>query len=115
MSCNSDACDECIFGGKERITLSATPFNSRYLIPDAEVLLNQMDLLRQDISPFCDFIILQSVLSEVRTRSIAIFNQLTSVIRNNTKRFVFFANQNFESTYRKCLIQIFIFSGQTNG
>lgn len=115
MSCNSDACDSCITGGGEKITLSSTPYNHQYLIPDAEVLINQIDLLQQDIPPFCDVIILQSVLLEVRSRNISIFNRLGSLLRNSSKRFVFFANQNFETTYRIIRIHSIMNSGPTNG
>lgn len=115
MSCCSDACDSCITSGGEKITLSSNPFNKQYLMPDAEVIVNQMDLLQQDIPPFCDVIILQSVLSEVRARSIAVFNQLSSLFRNNSKRFIFFANQYFETTY--CIkYSIFVMcSGSSSG
>ena len=64
MSCNSDACDSCEIESGERITLSATPYEMRYLIMDEEVLLNQLDLLQQEIPPLCDVIILQSVMTE---------------------------------------------------
>ena len=70
-----------------------------HLITDAEVLVNQEDLLQQEIPPLCDVIILQSVLLEVRKRSISVFNQVSTLLRNSSKRWVFFANQNFERTY----------------
>ena len=100
MSCNSDACDSCETESNGRITLSSQPYDHRYLIMDEEVLLNQVDLLQQDIPPLCDVIILQSVLTEVRKRNLGVFNQLSSLLRNSSKRFTFFANQNFEHTYR---------------
>ena len=103
MSCNSDACDSCEIESGERITLSATPYEMRYLIMDEEVLLNQLDLLQQDIPPLCDVIILQSVMTEVRKRNLSVFNQLSNLLRDSSKRFVLFANQNFENTYGGCL------------
>lgn len=106
MSCHSEACDFCVADYPGMITLSSTPYNNQYLMPDSEVLVNQIDLFQQDIPPFCDVIILQSVLLEVRARSISVFNQLSSLIRNQSKRFIFFANQNFESTY--CMVFYFI-------
>ena len=115
MSCNSEICDECFTGSGEKILLSSHPFGKQYLMPDADVIVNQIDLLQQDIPPFCDVIILQSVLLEVRTRSIAVFNQLGSLMRNNSKRFAFFANQNFETTYSNDMIRIVMNSGSTNG
>ena len=107
MSCNSDACDSCEIESGEHITLSADPFNRQYLIPDAEVLLNQEDLLQQEVAPLCDVIVLQSVLLEIRTRNIAVYNQVSNLLRNASKRWTFFANQNFERTYRSidcCII-----------
>lgn len=103
MSCNSDVCDSCDTESGEKITLSSDPYNHQYLIPDAEVLLNQQDLLQQEIPPLCDVIILQSVLAEVRKRSVAVFNQVGALLRNSSKRWTFFANQNFERTYRMLL------------
>ena len=91
MSCNSDACDSCEIESGERITLSATPYEMRYLIMDEEVLLNQLDLLQQEIPP------------EVRKRNLSVFNQLSNLLRDSSKRFVLFANQNFENTYGACL------------
>ncbi|CBK19724.2 uncharacterized protein [Blastocystis hominis] len=99
MSCNSDACDSCDIESGERITLSAAPYEMRYLIMDEEVLLNQLDLLQQEIPPLCDVIILQSVMTEVRKRNLSVFNQLSNLLRDSSKRFVLFANQNFENTY----------------
>lgn len=103
MSCNSDACDSCDIESGERITLSAAPYEMRYLIMDEEVLLNQLDLLQQEIPPLCDVIILQSVMTEVRKRNLSVFNQLSNLLRDSSKRFVLFANQNFENTYGACL------------
>lgn len=108
MSCNSDACDSCETESGERITLSADPFNRQYLIPDAEVLLNQEDLLQQEVAPLCDVIVLQSVLLEIRTRNIAVYNQVSNLLRNASKRWTFFANQNFERTYRR-VVSRFLF------
>ena len=53
----------------------------------------------QEIPPLCDVIILQSVLLEVRKRNLSVFNQIGNLLRNSSKRFVLFANQNFEHTY----------------
>ena len=100
MSCNSDICDTCETENEEKITLSADPFNHQYLIPDEDVLMNQIDLIQQEIPPLCDVIILQSVLVGIRNRNISIFNQVSNLLRNSSKRFTFFANQNFEHTYR---------------
>ena len=99
MSCNSEACDMCVSEGEGKIMLSAKPYNHQYLIMDAEMLVNQSDLLQQEIPPLCDVIILQSVLLEVRKRNLSVFNQIGNLLRNSSKRFVLFANQNFEHTY----------------
>lgn len=111
MSCNSEACDMCVTEGSSTNTLSADPYNHQYLIMDAEVLVNQSDLLQQEIPPLCNVIILQSVLTEVRKRSLPAFNQLGNLLRNTTKRFVFFANQNFEHTYGAITMNAVMCSG----
>ena len=104
MSCNSEACDVCISGEGGSILLSANPFNRQYLVPDLDVLLYQIDLLTQQVPPLCDVIILQSVLAEVRNKSLVVFNRVSNLLRNESKRFVLFANQNFERTY--CLFSL---------
>ncbi|CAI4216258.1 unnamed protein product [Parascedosporium putredinis] len=53
-----------------------------YVVPDTNALLNAMDVFEQS-SVFYDVIILQTVLEELRNRSLPLYNRLISLTKNN--------------------------------
>src|SRR5882757_7053214 len=57
-----------------------------YLIPDTNALLNALDLFEQT-SAFYDVIILQTVLEELRNRSLPLYNRLIGLTKSDEKRF----------------------------
>lgn len=63
-----------------------------YLLPDTNVLLNGMDIFEQS-SGFHDVIILQTVLEELRNRSLPLYNRLVSLTKSEDKRFYVFFNE----------------------
>src|SRR5271154_1134810 len=69
-----------------------------YLIPDTNVLLNGMDLFELS-SAFYDVIILQTVLEELRNRSLPLFNRLMAITKSEQKRFYLFFNEFRVETY----------------
>lgn len=69
-----------------------------YLVPDTNVLLNGMDLFEQK-SAFYDVIILQTVLEELRNRSLPLYNRLVSLTKSEDKRFYVFFNDFRLETY----------------
>ncbi|KAK8809491.1 hypothetical protein WA158_000434 [Blastocystis sp. Blastoise] len=99
ISCNSQVCEFCNPPDAGTILLSATPYEMRYCIPDTNTLLHQMDLIEKPSPIFTDFIILQTVLSEVRHNNLALFNRLLSIIHTPDKRFTVFANEHLKDTY----------------
>ena len=69
-----------------------------YIIPDTNALLNAMDLFEQT-SAFYDVIVLQTVLEELRNRSLPLYNRLIGLTRSEEKRFYVFFNEFRLETY----------------
>lgn len=84
--------------------LSATPAGTKtypqghYLIPDTNALLNALDLFEQT-SAFYDVVILQTVLEELRNRSLPLYNRLIGLTKSEEKRFYVFFNDFRLETY----------------
>ena len=71
-----------------------------YLVPDTNALLNSMDLFEQS-SCFYDVVILQTVLEELRNRSLPLYNRLIGLTKSEDKRFYVFFNDFRLETYVK--------------
>lgn len=84
--------------------LSDSPAGSRafpsghYLVPDTNALLNGMDLFEEEAC-FYDVIILQTVLEELRNRSLPLYNRLVGITKSEYKRFYVFSNEFRLETY----------------
>lgn len=84
--------------------LSDTPAGTKkfpqghYLMPDTNALLNAMDLFEES-SSFYDVIILQTVLEELRNRSLPLYNRLLALTKSEDKRFYVFFNDFRQETY----------------
>ena len=84
--------------------LSARPAGTKsypqghYLVPDTNALLNAMDLFEQS-SSFYDVIILQTVLEELKNRSLPLYNRLVGLTKSEDKRFYVFFNEFRLETY----------------
>lgn len=66
--------------------------DGHYLIPDTNVLLSGMDLF-EEAGHFHDVIILQTVLEELKNRSLPLYNRLMALTRSEEKRFYLFFNE----------------------
>lgn len=66
--------------------------NGYYLLPDTNVLLSGMDLFEEE-NVFQNVIILQTVLEELKNRSLPLYNRLMALIRSEEKRFYLFLNE----------------------
>ena len=71
-----------------------------YIVPDTNALLNAMDVFEQS-SVFYDVIILQTVLEEVRHKSLPLYNRLVNLTKSDEKRFYVFFNEFRLETYVK--------------
>ncbi|MCJ1458080.1 exosome catalytic subunit dis3 [Mycoblastus sanguinarius] len=69
-----------------------------YLVPDTNALLNGMDLFEQT-SGFYDVIILQTVLEELRNRSLPLYNRVIGLTKSEDKHFYVFFNDFRLETY----------------
>ena len=67
-------------------------------MPDTNAFLNALDLFEQT-SAFYDVIILQTVLEELRNRSLPLYNRLIALIKSEEKRFYVFFNEFRLETY----------------
>ena len=74
--------------------------DGHYLIPDTNVLLNGMDLFEQ-ANAFHDVIVLQTVLEELKNRSLPLYNRLIALTKSEQKRFYLFFNEFRAETYVK--------------
>ena len=110
IPCSSLLCSACLtvapasYRGKpEPFVLSSTPAGTttypqgHYLVPDTNAFLSAMDLFEAE-GTVQDVIILQTVLEEVKNRSLPLYNRLIALTKNQDKRFyVFFNDFRFET------------------
>ena len=67
-------------------------------MPDTNALLNGIDLFEQS-SIFCDVVILQTALEELRNRSLPLYNRVLALTKSEDKRFYLFFNDFRQDTY----------------
>ncbi|KAI7647973.1 ribonuclease R, partial [Hortaea werneckii] len=104
IPCSSQLCTACLdlqpagFHQKRSSPrLSATPAGTKsypeghYLIPDTNAFLSAMDLFESE-GVFQDVVVLQTVLEEVKNRSLPLYNRLVALTKNDDKRFYVFFN-----------------------
>ncbi|TWU77996.1 exosome catalytic subunit dis3 [Metarhizium rileyi] len=113
IPCSSKLCRACLEGAPRNASQQVQPFvlsakpagtkafsQGHYLLPDTNALLNAMDLFEQS-SAFYDVIILQTVLEELRNRSLPLYNRLIGLTKSEDKRFYVFFNDFRLETYVK--------------
>ena len=66
--------------------------DGHYLIPDTNVLLTGMDLFEES-NYFHDVIVLQTVLEELKNRSLPLYNRVMALAKSDEKRFYLFFNE----------------------
>ncbi|KAF1356727.1 ribonuclease R [Delphinella strobiligena] len=111
IPCSSKLCSDCLtiaptdYHNKVApFVLSDTPAgnktfpNGHYLIPDTNAFLTGMDLFEIETA-FHDVIVLQTVLEEVKNRSLPLYHRLISLTKNEDKRFYVFFNDFRLETY----------------
>jgi exosome complex exonuclease DIS3/RRP44 len=72
--------------------------NGQYLVPDTNAFLTGMDLFEVETA-FHDVIVLQTVLEEVKNRSLPLYHRLIALTKNEGKRFYVFFNEFRLETY----------------
>ncbi|KAI0599437.1 mitotic control protein dis3 [Biscogniauxia sp. FL1348] len=105
IPCSSKLCTACLATAPRSASGAVTPFvlsdkpagtkhypHGHYLVPDTNALLNAMNLFEQS-SAFYDVVILQTVLEELRNRSLPLYNRLIGLTKSEDKRFYVFFNE----------------------
>ncbi|KAH8151254.1 uncharacterized protein LAJ45_04456 [Morchella importuna] len=115
IPCSSQLCFPCSAdapadsNGRVRpFVLSATPAanniftKGHYIVPDTNIFLYCMDIIEHK-SAFYDVVVLQTVLDELRNRSLPLYNRLRSLVSSQEKRFYVFHNDFRLETFVKRL------------
>ncbi|RFU36020.1 Acting on ester bonds protein, partial [Scytalidium lignicola] len=111
IPCSSRLCTVCLADAPRDASGHVMPFvlsenpagtktfpQGHYIVPDTNALLNALDLFEQS-SAFYDVIILQTVLEELRNRSLPLYNRLIGLTKSEDKRFYVFFNDFRLETY----------------
>lgn len=111
IPCSSRLCTACLDiapkdskNHRAPFILSAAPAGTKayplghYLVPDTNALLNGLDLFETN-NAFYDVIILQTVIEEIRNRSLPLYNRLIALTKSEEKRFYVFFNDFRLETY----------------
>ncbi|KAL1604714.1 exosome catalytic subunit dis3 [Nothophoma quercina] len=111
IPCSSNLCRACLeiaptdYSNKVApFVLSDTPAgsknfpNGQYLVPDTNAFLTGMDLFEVETA-FHDVIVLQTVLEEVKNRSLPLYHRLIALTKNEGKRFYVFFNEFRQETH----------------
>jgi len=94
----ADAAEVAPFVLSEKPTGTKSFPAGHYLVPDTNALLNGMDLFEQK-SGFYNVIILQTVLEELRNRSLPLYNRVIGLTKSEDKHFYVFFNDFRLETY----------------
>eukprot|EP01135_Chromosphaera_perkinsii_P003219 Nk52_evm26s238 gene=Nk52_evmTU26s238 len=99
--CGSEVCEKC---DNDPASLESAPVvNSsvcsfqHYILPDTNVLLHQTDFLEHKAIRNC--IILETVLDEVKNRSISVYRRIRTLCGDSSRNFFVFLNEHFKETY----------------
>ena len=105
IPCSSQFCSMCQInaaadasGHVPAPVLSRSPLKTKkythghYILPDTNITLLGIDLL-EHTDAFYDVIILQTVLEELRNRSLPLYNRIMSLVKSENKRFYLFFNE----------------------
>ncbi|KAI4245447.1 MAG: hypothetical protein L6R40_002508 [Gallowayella cf. fulva] len=111
IPCSSRICISCLKNAPQDASGKVSPFilsekpaatkkfpTGHYLVPDTNALLNGMDLFEQK-SGFYDVVVLQTVLEELRNRSLPLYNRLIGLTKSEDKHFYVFFNEFRLETY----------------
>ena len=109
ISCGSLSCANMVCTAQfSKLVLEANPKSPstliaepHYLVPDTNIFLHQMDVLEDPI--FTNVIICQTVLQEVKARSIACYQRITQLLNSPSRRFFCFVNEFHKDVYVELL------------
>ncbi|KAI9193160.1 uncharacterized protein BJ171DRAFT_431682 [Polychytrium aggregatum] len=101
IGCGISTCRSCVQKTpallQEKPRVSKLVKKPAYIVPDTNVLYHQIDVIEHQV--FVDVIILQTVLEELRHKSIAIYNRVRMLTSDPLRRFYVFCNEHHKETY----------------
>ncbi|KAJ3012471.1 exosome catalytic subunit dis3 [Thoreauomyces humboldtii] len=71
--------------------------NPHFIVPDTNVLYHQIDVMEHEA--FTDVIVLQTVLEELKHRSLPVYTRVRSLVSDPARRFYVFSNEHNRETY----------------
>ncbi|KAL2912650.1 exosome catalytic subunit dis3 [Polyrhizophydium stewartii] len=98
--CGVPGCQRC---PEHTTTLSAEPRQTtavrspHYIVPDTNILYHQIDVMEH--AAFVDVIVLQTVLEELRHRSLPVYNRVRALTAEPARRFFVFCNEHHRETF----------------
>lgn len=107
ITCGKRSCNGCrvigpvsrsAFDDEARNGLSGLVPSRHLVIPDVDTVISQIDVL-EDPEFGNDVVILQTVVSEVRTKNLKTFSRLRTLITTESRRFNVFSNEFHFETY----------------
>lgn len=102
IPCGLHSCSTCK-NPTDGILLHPEPNkNTRYaaahvLLPDTNILLHHLDIIEN--AAFTDVILLQTVLDEVKNRSLPLYQKVRAMVNMHARRFFVFSNEHHRETY----------------
>ncbi|KAH9977177.1 hypothetical protein BGW80DRAFT_1443481 [Lactifluus volemus] len=97
VSCGIEKCRECVSTPRPHLPFSGAVDhklfpNGHFVLPDTNVFLAQMDLMESNCFK-APVILLQTVLEEVRHRSLPLYNRLKALMKSDEKHTWMFYNE----------------------
>lgn len=96
---------DCSICPSQQVVLSqpraTKTYRSHFIIPDTNFLYHQIDLIEH--KAFINVILLQTVLEELRHKSLSIYNRVRLLVTDSERRFYVFCNEHHRDTYVKGL------------
>ncbi|XP_067651291.1 exosome complex exonuclease RRP44-like [Haliotis asinina] len=103
ITCGSEICKSCEHSDGSQVLVSEPSTDSslcptrHYIVPDTNVVLHQFDVLED--KGIQNAIILQTVIEEVKHKSIPVYKRLKDQLGNSDKHFYTFSNEYHRDTF----------------
>eukprot|EP01103_Thecamoeba_quadrilineata_P016000 TRINITY_DN5220_c0_g1_i2.p1 TRINITY_DN5220_c0_g1~~TRINITY_DN5220_c0_g1_i2.p1 ORF type:complete len:949 (+),score=182.23 TRINITY_DN5220_c0_g1_i2:31-2877(+) len=98
IACGSKSCNSCVHFNVQGSTPTQLSVDvDQYLLLDTNVILHQIDFLEN--SDIKNVVILQTVLEEVKNRSLHIYKRIREIIADKLRLFFVFANEHHRETF----------------
>ena len=82
----------------ELYQLTLKNIHKHYIIIDTNIILHQIDLLEHFCNEFIHFIIIQTVIQEVKHQKLSIYQRLIELMKDTSRFFIFYPNEISQQT-----------------